>query len=50
MSVEQRIRMCLLIEKIHKLKDYSERLGLEDVSKFYNERVNSKLRGEKKIC
>lgn len=34
MSVKERIRRCLLIEKMYKLKEYSERLGLEDVSTF----------------
>lgn len=47
MTVEQRIRMCLLIEKIYKQKEYSEKIGLEDISKFHGERIG---REEKEIC
>ncbi len=48
MSVKERIRMCILIEKIYKLKVYSEKLGLEDVSTFHKERVNCEIGGRKK--
>lgn len=50
MSVKERVRMCLLIEKIHKLKEYSERLGLEDVSTFNKKRVDSEEKGGKETC
>lgn len=40
MTIEQRIRMCLLIEKMQEHKIYSEKLGLEDVSKFHGKRVS----------
>lgn len=35
MPVEQRIRLCLLIEKINENKEYSEKLGLEDKTTFH---------------
>ena len=34
MTVEARIRQSRLIEKMQKQEDYSERLGLENVSRF----------------
>ena len=40
MPIEQRIRMCLLIEKMQEQKVYSEKLGLEDISKFHGKRIN----------
>lgn len=39
MSIEQRVRMCLMIERIHEQKDYSKILGLEENSKFYGKRI-----------
>ena len=50
MSVKERVRMCLLIEKIHKLKEYSERLGLEDVSTWNQKSVDSEEKGGNKAC
>lgn len=47
MTVEQRIRMCLLIEKIQKQKEYSEKLGLEDISRFHGEKVDKE---ERTLC
>lgn len=44
MTVEQRIRMCLLIEKIQKQKEYGEKLGLEDISRFHGEKVDKEER------
>jgi len=46
MTVEQRIRTCLLIEKMQKQKDFSEKLGLEDRSEFHGKRIN----GEEEYC
>lgn len=34
MTVERRVRMCLLVEKMKKQKAYSEKLGLEDLSVY----------------
>lgn len=34
MSIEQRIRECILIEKLEKQAEYGKRLGIEDVSVF----------------
>lgn len=39
MSVEQRIRLCLLIDKMDDQKEYSKKLGLENRSKFHGERI-----------
>ncbi len=38
MTPEQRIRIIILIEKICKQKPYSEILGIEDISRFKNEK------------
>ena len=48
MPVEQRIRLCLLLEKMYVRKEYSEKLGLEDKTKFHGEQ----LHGEegKSVC
>lgn len=48
MTVEQRIKTCLLIEKIHEQKDYSERLGLENRSRFHGKNIEE--REEQEIC
>ena len=37
MTVEQRIRTCLLMQK---QKDFSEKLGLEDRSEFHRKQIN----------
>lgn len=39
MTTERRIRMSLLAEKIKKQKEYSEKLGLEDVSVFHGKDI-----------
>ena len=38
-TVAQRIRMIILLEKMMKQKSYSEKLGIEDISKFHGEYV-----------
>ena len=48
MTEEQRIKTCLLIEKMHEQKQYSERLGLENRSRFHG--TNIKESEEHKIC
>ena len=40
MSVEKRIRMSLLAEKMKKQKRYSEKLGLEDISVFRGRNIS----------
>jgi len=50
MSIKERIRRCLVIEKIYKLQEYSEKLGLEDISTLNGKNVNSQYRGGKKLC
>lgn len=39
MEVEQRIRRCLLIDKMNTQKDFCKKLGLENISKFHGERI-----------
>ena len=34
-TVEQRIRMIILLEKMTKQKSFSEKLGIKDISKFH---------------
>ena len=48
MPVEQRIRMCLLIEKIQAQREFSEKLGLEDKTKFHGKELRDR-KGER-IC
>lgn len=48
MPVEQRIRRCLLVEKMNAQKAYSERLGLEDRSRFHGKTIYGEE--ENKIC
>lgn len=48
MSAEQRIRLCLLIEKLYEQKDYSQKIGLEDRSKFHGKRISREE--ERKTC
>lgn len=43
-TVEQRIRIIILIEKMCRQKLYSEKLGLEDISKFHGERICERRR------
>jgi len=42
MSVEERIRTCLLIEKMRGQKNYCERLGLENISRFHGKKIDEK--------
>ncbi|MDD7641281.1 MAG: hypothetical protein PUK75_02155 [bacterium] len=39
MTIEERIRTCLLLEKIREQKEYSERLGLENRSRFHGKTI-----------
>ena len=45
MSVEQRIQTCILLEKMRVQKDYSRRLGLEDVSTIHGRQIDKNVRG-----
>lgn len=47
MTVERRIRMCLLIERIKEHKELSERLGIEDRSSYHGKRIYN---GGEKTC
>ena len=48
MTTEQRIRTCLFLEKIGEQKEYSERLGLENRSRFHGKTIEE--REEQKLC
>ena len=48
MTTEQRIRMCLLLEKMDEQKEYSERLGIENRSRFHGKTIEE--REEQKLC
>lgn len=39
MSIEERIRIVLLLERMQMLKNFSEKLGLEDRSMFHGKRI-----------
>lgn len=48
MPTKQRIRLCLLIEKIQEHKEYSEKLGLVDKTTFHGKEVHGE--GGKYTC
>lgn len=48
MTIKQRIRTCMLIEKIYGQMEYSERLGLENRSRFHGEHTEE--RKERNRC
>ena len=48
MTIEERIRTCMLIEKMFEQKEYSERLGLENRSRFHGKAIEE--REEKQLC
>ncbi len=39
MSVQERVRMCRLIDQMERQKEYSKRLGLENRSTFHGTRI-----------
>lgn len=39
MTVEQRIRRIIIIEKMYEQEEFSERLGLENRSRFHGKRI-----------
>ena len=45
MSVEQRIQTCRLLEKMRMQKDYSKRLGLEDISTIHGRQIDKNVCG-----
>lgn len=48
MNIEQRIRICRLIEKMEQQADYSKKLGLVNVSSFYGVKRSEKEEKRKK--
>ena len=47
MSIRERIRLCILIEKMNEQKAYSEKLGLENKSTFHGKRIKKEVN---KLC
>jgi len=41
MGIEERILTCRLLEKMKEQKNYSSKLGLENVSTFHGIQINS---------
>ncbi len=48
MSIEHRVRLCRMIEKMEKNKAYSEKLGLENTSVFCMDNCRKHERNEEK--
>lgn len=48
MPTDQRIKISLLLEKMHGQQEFSQRLGIEDVSTFHRKRIVKEE--EKKSC
>lgn len=42
MSIEKRVTICRMIEKMNHQEAYSQRLGLENVSKFCGQIIKKK--------
>ena len=42
MTIEQRIRACLLLEKMYEQKQYSERLGIENRSRVHGKTIEER--------
>lgn len=42
MMIEQRIRACLLLKKMYEQKEYSERLGIENRSRFHGKTIEER--------
>lgn len=42
MNIDERIRISLLLEKMYRQKEYSQKLGLEDISKLHGEIIHKK--------
>ena len=42
MTIEERIRTCMLIEKMFEQKEYSERLGLDNQSRFHGKKIKER--------
>ncbi len=39
MTIDQRIRRCILLEKMNKNLDYAKKFGLEDISIFKDKKL-----------
>ena len=43
MRLEERIRLCRLLDKIEEQKEYSQKLGLENASTFHKKQINHNI-------
>ena len=43
MSIEKRIRLCRLLDKMEIEKSYSQKLGLENTSTFHNRQIKQDI-------
>ena len=43
MSIQERVRMCQLIDQMERKKEFSERLGLENKSTFHGEPIDKNI-------
>ena len=44
MSVEQRVRICRLLEKIRFQEEYGKKLGVENLSTYHGKKLNKEKR------
>lgn len=44
MSIEQRIRVCRVLEKMEGLELYNKKLGIENSSTFHGRRINYEMK------
>jgi len=42
MNLEKRIKLCRLIEKMDKKEEYSNKLGIQNVSTFHGELISKR--------
>lgn len=48
MSIEQRIRVCRLLEKMEGQEAYSKKIGMENTSIFHGRRIDCGIESVKK--
>lgn len=48
MKIEERVRICRLLEKIRFQEEYSQRIGIADVSVFRGEHISGSQKTENK--
>ena len=43
MCIEQRVRICRLLEKMKEQDSYSKKIGLKNTSTFHGKRIDKKI-------